>query len=149
MHLVQVILGNNNIRLEIFYRFVFFGVAYHIKYMIFYTMQHNSLQQLVLKRSHLFAEISKLTSLLHGSLLERYSTCARKDCKCRQGQRHGPHYCLVVNEEGRQRQKYISLSQVSAAREGLNQYKKLQELIHLITQTNLDIMKEEAARESR
>jgi hypothetical protein len=111
-------------------------------------MQHNSIQQLVLKRSHLFAEISKLTSLLHGSLLERYSTCARKGCKCHQGQRHGPHYCLVVNEEGCQRQKYISLSQVDTAREGLDQYKKMQELIQQITRINLDIMKEEAAHES-
>jgi hypothetical protein len=112
-------------------------------------MQHNSFQSLVLKRSQLFAEISKLTSLLHGSLLERYSTCARKGCQCHQGQRHGPHYCLVINEDGHQRQKYIPLSQVDTVHTGLVQHKRLQELVHQITLINLAIIKEEAKRESR
>lgn len=112
-------------------------------------MQHNSIQSLFQKRSQLFAEIAKRTSLLHGSLLERYSTCSRKDCQCHQGHRHGPHYCLVVNEGGHQRQKYLPLSQVNTVHRGLSQYKELQELIHQITLINLAILKEEAKRESR
>jgi len=111
-------------------------------------MQHNFIHTLVQKRSELFVEISKLTSLLHGSLLERYSTCSRKDCQCHKGHRHGPHYCLVVNEDGHQRQKYIQLSQVQAVHSGLSQYKRLQEFIHQITAINLAILKEEAKRES-
>jgi hypothetical protein len=110
-------------------------------------MQHFSIHTLIQRRSKLFAEISKLTSLLHGSLLERYSTCSRKDCKCHQGLRHGPHYCLVVNEDGCQRQKYLPISKIDSARTGLSQYKKLQELVLEITRINLSIMKEEAKGE--
>lgn len=112
-------------------------------------MQIKSIPQLLLERSQLFAEISKLSSLLHGSWIERYSTCIREQCKCHQGQRHGPHYCLVVNEGGRQRQKYIAQTQVGTAQKGLAQYKRLQELVDRITRINLAIMKEEAKRESR
>ena len=112
-------------------------------------MQIKSIQQLLQERLELFGEISRLTSLLHGSWIERYSTCMREQCKCHQGQRHGPHYCLVVNQRGRQRQKYISQTQVSTAQKGLAQYKRLQELVDMITRINLAIMKEEAKRESR
>ncbi|DAC71566.1 MAG TPA: hypothetical protein DSN98_09720, partial [Thermoplasmata archaeon] len=107
------------------------------------------IQSLIQKRSQLFIEISKLTLLLHGSLLERYSTCSRKDCQCHQGHRHGPHYCLVINEEGRQRQKYVPLTQVTTVHTGLSQYKRLQELVHQITLINLAILKEETKHESR
>jgi len=104
--------------------------------------------ELLQKRSQLFADILKLSSLLHGSWLERYSTCTRVECKCHQGQRHGPHYCLVVNENGKQRQKYIPQSKVDDAQKGLSQYKRLQEIISQITLINLEILKEEAKHEN-
>jgi len=112
-------------------------------------MQTNSLSELITKRSQLLSEISKLTLLLHGSWIERYSTCTRKDCKCHQGQRHGPHYCIVVNEKGHQRQKYVPQSMVDTARAGLVQYKRLQELVNQITSINLEIMKLSAKNEIR
>jgi hypothetical protein len=112
-------------------------------------MQIKSIQQLLQERSELFIEIAKLTLLLHGSWIERYSTCSREQCKCHHGQRHGPHYCLVVNQDGHQRQKYIAQTQVGTAQKGLAQYKRLQELVDQITRINLSIMKEEAKRESR
>jgi hypothetical protein len=112
-------------------------------------MQDSSLHRLFQKRSQLFTEISKLTSLLHGSWIERYFTCTRPECKCHQGQRHGPHYCLVINEDGHQRQKYVPQSQIATAQTGLAQYKRLQDLVHQITLINLAIMKKEAKRESR
>jgi hypothetical protein len=111
-------------------------------------MQDNKLNQLLQKRSQLFIEISKLSGILHGSWLERYSTCTRPQCKCHQGERHGPHHCLVVNEDGKQRQKYIPQSKVDTAQAGLAQYKQLQKLIDQITLINLAILKEEAKREN-
>jgi hypothetical protein len=112
-------------------------------------MQTNSIHALIVKRSHLLSEMSKLTLLLHGSWMERYSTCVRKNCTCHNGQRHGPHYCIVVNEDGRQRQKYIPQSMIDTAKAGLAQYKRLQELVRQITTINLAIMKERARNESR
>jgi len=112
-------------------------------------MQTNSIHTLITKRSQLLSEMSELTLLLHGSWMERYSTCVRKDCSCRNGKRHGPHYCIVVNEDGHQRQKYVPQSMVDTAKAGLAQYKRLQELVRQITAINLAIMKESARNESR
>jgi hypothetical protein len=48
----------------------------------------------------------------------------------------------VVNEAGRQRQKYVANSRVEAAMEGLAQYSRLREIVDRITQLNLALMKE-------
>lgn len=112
-------------------------------------MQIHSISELIAKRTHLLSEISKLTLLLHGSWIERYSTCTRKDCKCHHGQRHGPHYCVVVNEDGHQRQKYVPQTMADTAIAGLAQYKRLQEIVTQITSINLAIMKVSAKNETR
>ncbi|OQW97030.1 MAG: hypothetical protein BWK77_02860 [Verrucomicrobia bacterium A1] len=96
----------------------------------------------------MLAELRTLSQLLHGSWVERYSVCARADCKCRRGERHGPRRYLVVSEAGRQRQKYVANSQVKAALQGLAQDRRLREIVARITQLNLALMKENA-HESR
>ena len=103
---------------------------------------------LLKERTQLLGELGTLSRLLHGSWVERYSVCSRVDCQCRRGERHGPRHYLVVNEAGRQRQKYVANSQVQAAREGLAQDRRLREIVERITQLNLALMKENA-HESR
>jgi hypothetical protein len=48
-----------------------------------------------------------------------------------------PRYCLVIHEKGRQRQKYVPNAQVPAAKDGIEQYHRLQEIVDEITQINL------------
>jgi hypothetical protein len=98
--------------------------------------------ELINKRTRLLEELSSLTKVLHGSWIERYSVCARKGCRCHQGERHGPRYYVVVNEAGRQRQRYVPLSQVATALEGIAQYQRLQTIVEEITRVNLELMKE-------
>ena len=105
-------------------------------------MASTSTEKLFKERSDLLAELGRLSQLLHGSWVERYSTCSRPGCKCHRGQRHGPRYYLVVNEKGRQRQKYVSTSRVEVAQIGLAQYRRLQEIVDRITHLNLALMKE-------
>ena len=99
-------------------------------------------KELQKERAGLLAELATLSRLLHGSWVERYSMCSRSDCKCRRGERHGPRHYLVVNEAGRQRQKYVANSQVKAAMEGLAQHRRLRRIVDRITQLNLKLMKE-------
>lgn len=106
-------------------------------------MSSPSPKHLTLERTRLLAELSTLSRLLHGSWVERYSVCARADCDCHQGARHGPRHYLVVNEAGHQKQKYVRHAQVKAAVQGLAQYRRLQEIVARITQINLALMKEE------
>ena len=105
-------------------------------------MSNNTEKELQKERAGLFAELATLSRLLHGSWVERYSMCSRPNCKCRRGERHGPRHYLVVNEAGRQRQKYVANSQVKAAMEGLAQHRRLRQIVDRITQLNLNLMKE-------
>jgi len=105
-------------------------------------MANARITELVDKRTCLLEELGSLTQILHGSWVERYSVCTRKSCRCHQGERHGPRYYIVVNEAGRQRQRYVPLSQVHVALEGIEQHQRLQTLVEEITRINLELMKE-------
>ena len=105
-------------------------------------MQKENIKILQKERSRLLAELGALSQILHGSWIERYSVCSRKNCKCHHGERHGPRHYLVVNDSGRQRQKYVPNSCVSQALKGLAQYRRLQEIIDRLTHLNLTLMKE-------
>lgn len=108
-------------------------------------MANTIIKNLLKERSELLAEMGTLSQLLHGSWVERYSVCSRPDCRCHSGDRHGPRHYLVVNEKGRQRQKYVSNAQVEVAQAGLVQFRRLQEIVDRITHLNLTLMKEAKA----
>jgi hypothetical protein len=117
--------------------------AYNIRYYL--AMSNKSAQKTLLKaRAKLLVELGTLSHLLHGSWVERYSVCSRANCKCHRGERHGPRHYLVVNEAGRQRQKYIPNSQADIAVKGIAQYRRLQEIADQITQLNLALLRENA-----
>lgn len=111
-------------------------------------MPTNISEKLLSERALLLRELGTLSHVLHGSWVERYSICSRPGCKCHEGERHGPRRYLVVNESGRQRQKYVPNSQVRTAFEGLSQHRRLLEIVDRITHINLLLMKEKA-RENR
>jgi len=111
-------------------------------------MSNDTITQLNARRTNLLEELGTLTQLLHGTWIERYSVCARKGCRCHQGERHGPRYYVVVQEEGRQRQKYVPLSQVPAAIKGVEQHQRLLAIVEEITRINLELIKERAYAET-
>jgi hypothetical protein len=104
-------------------------------------MSSRILKKLVDERGRLLVELGSLPRMLHGSWVERFSVCSRASCRCHEGHRHGPRHYLVVNEDGRQRQKYVPNSQVDAAQAGLAEYRRVCEIVTRITQINLLLMK--------
>jgi hypothetical protein len=107
-------------------------------------MSSPQIDQLLAQRTSLLEELSTLSHLIHGSWFERFATCSRPNCSCHSSKRHGPRYCLVIHEKGRQRQKYVPNAQVSAAKDGIEQYHRLQEIVEEITRINLALIKERA-----
>jgi hypothetical protein len=107
-------------------------------------MSTKSVKNLLDERERLLAELGTLSHMLHGSWVERFSVCSRVNCRCHSGHRHGPRRYLVVNESGRQRQKYIPNSQVAAALAGVAEHRRVREIVARITQINLALMKEDA-----
>lgn len=110
-------------------------------------MTRKQIKVLLDERELLLAEMAGLSLLLHGSWLERYSTCSRPGCACHQGHRHGPRRYLVVNEGGRQRQRYIPARLESVVHKGLAQHHRLQQIVARLTQINLDLMRQPGGEE--
>jgi len=102
-------------------------------------MSSLQIDQLLTQRSSLLEDLSTLSHLIHGSWFKRFAICSRANCSCHAGKRHGPRYCLVIHEKGRQRQKYVPNAQVPAAKDGIEQYHRLQEIVDEITPINLTL----------
>src|SRR5271165_3608861 len=48
------------------------------------------------RRRGLAINLPRAELTLRGSLLQRYVTCGKPDCKCARGERHGPSWYLTV-----------------------------------------------------
>ena len=105
-------------------------------------MSNLNIEKLINERSQLLEELKTLSQMLHGSWVERYSVCSIKSCKCHKGERHGPRHYLVINNAGRQRQKYIPNSLVESAQLGVKEYRRVIDIIDKITSINLKLIKE-------
>jgi hypothetical protein len=106
-------------------------------------MQKRGIEKLVAERAKLMAELSELRLLLHGTWVERRSTCSRPDCRCHKAkpQRHGPRYYVVIVDGGKQRQKYVPRSQQQTARLGVAQHQRLLAISRRVTRINLALMR--------
>lgn len=98
-------------------------------------------QRLCRERQKLLHELSTLSLAIRGSWLTRYSTCSRPGCSCHDGKRHGPRFYVAVNTGKVQRQRYVPNSQASLVRRGIQQYKRMLEIINRVTAINLELMK--------
>ncbi len=84
------------------------------------------------------------TGVLHGTWVERYTVCSRKNCKCHYGEKHGPRYHLAVMEDGKQRQHYIRMGNKDLAMKGLEHNRIVEQILQKMTKINLELMKEGA-----
>ena len=105
--------------------------------------------ELCAERHGLLLELGTLCTLVHGSLFERFSVCSRPGCSCHGGERHGPRTYLTVGGERGQRQHYVPVSQVGAAREAVRQYDRLRRIVGRITQINLELLRGGSLERSR
>lgn len=105
-------------------------------------------QKLVAKRRRLLQRLAGLSLVTHGSYLERFSTCSRRDCACHQGKKHGPRSYVVLYRDGRQRQVYVPQEQTAAVRKGIRQHEQALELLRQVTDINLRLMREGLLDES-
>jgi len=93
------------------------------------------------KRAALLRELAGLSGLLHGSYLERFTTCSRPRCACHQGRRHGPRAYLIVYRRKRQRPLYIRRADRAAVRRGLRQHERLAGLVQELTDINIQLLR--------
>jgi hypothetical protein len=99
------------------------------------------IKKLLEKRERLLQKLASLHLMVHGSYVERFSTCARKNCACHRGDKHGPRSYVVIYREAQQRQVYVPREQVHAVQRGLQQDEQAAELLRQITDVNLALMR--------
>src|SRR5215510_4609017 len=83
-------------------------------------------------------EMSRLAQqAIFGSLSETYRTCGQPDCRCKQGEKHGPHlYISFRGKEGKTTGYYVPPALAEAVREGVEAWKKLQALARELADLN-------------
>ena len=94
------------------------------------------------RRDALRAEMASLRGLLNGSLVQRYSTCSRKNCACHEGERQGPRLYLAATGDGVQRQTYVPAAFAARAEEGVAQGRRLRAIVREVTALNLLLLRE-------
>ena len=100
-----------------------------------------NVSRLLERRKRLLRKLAALKLVVHGSYIERFSTCARKHCACHQGDKHGPRSYVVMYRNAQQRQVYVPQAQVRAVRQGLRQDEQAADLLRKITDINLALMR--------
>jgi hypothetical protein len=98
-------------------------------------------KSLIKRRDALLGEISSLSCILNGSLVERYSTCSRKNCACHTGKRHGPRLYLATTGDKGQRQFYIRAEHAERAAQGVAQGRRLRAIVRELTAINLQLLR--------
>lgn len=101
-------------------------------------------RKLLRKREALFERLAALQILVHGSYLERFSSCSRPTCSCHKGRKHGPRSYLVVYEGKKQRQIYVPQEQRRPIQEGIRQHEELRAIVKEITRINVRLMRRRA-----
>src|SRR2546422_2909276 len=74
---------------------------------------------------------------IFGSLSETYRTCGQPDCRCKQGEKHGPHlYISFRGKEGKTTGYYVPPPLAGAVRDGVEAWRKLQALAREVAELN-------------
>lgn len=67
----------------------------------------------------------------HGSLQEQWVKCGKPNCRCSQGQLHGPYFYLFVSTADGISKSYVRRSDVSPIRTGIAERKRRHRLLRL------------------
>jgi hypothetical protein len=101
------------------------------------------IRELLDEKEELLRRLASFSDLIHGSFLERYSTCSRPICKCHRGEKHGPRAYVVITQDKKQKQLYILKRLTPLIRRGIKQYHEILRILDRITVINLILMKGE------
>ena len=74
---------------------------------------------------------------IFGSVSETYRTCGQPDCRCKQGEKHGPHlYISFRGQEGKTTGYYVPQPLGKAVRDGVEAWKQFQVLARELAELN-------------
>jgi hypothetical protein len=97
-------------------------------------------------------ELSELGPLHPGSVSEQYNICGTPGCRCkdpRNPQKHGPYYQLSYGWRSRSSSLFLRADQVTAMREKVANYRRLQVLIKEWVDLAIEVERRERAAQQK
>jgi hypothetical protein len=107
------------------------------------NLQRVSTLALRQRQAKLWRSFQPPVPFIHASLLERFLTCGRPNCHCRQGQKHGPFFYLN-RSLGRGRMSSLLLkspAQIAQARRSVEAYRQLLDNLDQLSWINLELLR--------
>lgn len=99
------------------------------------------LKGLMKRKRILLRRLPDLNGVLRASLIKRYLTCGRVNCKCQQGKKHGPFYYLSITlSKGKTKQIQIHPEQIAIAQRWIKNYRQAKAVLDQISQANMEIL---------
>ena len=94
-------------------------------------------------RRHVLAmNLPRAEQTLRGTLMERYVTCGKPDCKCARGERHGPSWYLTVTlAPGRTTGGVVSPEQLALVRHWVENYQRMKQDLESISAINRELLR--------
>ena len=96
--------------------------------------------------SLLARRLGRRGALMRGSLAQLYVRCGRKDCRCAQGQKHGPYLYVSVFQGRRTKSVYVPRHLEMEVRQWVQNAQAVQKDLLEITRLNAERLRR--ARES-
>ena len=102
------------------------------------------------RREGLTKLLPPLREILRGSLMERYLTCGKPDCKCARGERHGPVWYLSVSlDQAHRTGSTVPSHQVEQVRRWIENYHRVKDRLEKISDINRELLRREKAYSQR
>ena len=99
------------------------------------------------RREGLTKLLPPLREILRGSLMERYLTCGKPDCKCARGERHGPVWYLSVSlDQAKRTGSTVPSHQVEQVRRWIENYHHVKERLDKISDINRELLRRAKGR---
>lgn len=108
-----------------------------------FRLQRTSTLALRQRKARLLLQLTVPPDLLRASCVERFTTCGKPNCRCVQGQKHGPFYYLVANLASGHIRKFLlkSPTQKQTGQQGVAGYQAHWERMEELSQINLELLR--------
>jgi hypothetical protein len=99
-----------------------------------------STRALLTRRRRVAARLGEVEQVLAGTLVEQTRRCGKADCRCAQGEPHGPYVYFSPRPAGRGRLRYVPSELVAAVRARLRRGEQVQVVLAEISAINLELL---------
>ena len=93
------------------------------------------------KISGLIKQLSQSDEMLQGSVIEKYVKCGKGNCRCTEGEGHGPVYYLSFKEKGVTKLIYLPHDEVDKVKHQVEKFQKFKQIGSEVVMMNREILR--------